>query len=497
MPAKEIKELRQAGKLDEAYAMAKAELEAEPENIWSKRNMSWVFYSQLDTVAYDLPAFQAKIEELKKMYLPETEDMFWENISIVISKAARVISKEVPIDFNKLYLLFDVIKDLPLQKETKWYSVLYSAFHKGMKEFHRYIEFADWWGFENFKPEDYQKDRLPNGKEIMALVEQAYIAYSKHLLSPDIIIEGKGLNKKEVLEFLPKIQQLEEKHPEYQYPPYFHAKLLMAIGDKENVLSTILPFAKKKQNDFWVWEILAEAFPDNPEKEFACYCKALTCYSPEKMLVKLRQKMAEVLISKEFYNEAKTELETIIKTRKENGWRIPAEITNWQSQDWFMNATPNESNLSFYKRYTADAEEILFTDVPEELVFVDFVNSGKGMLNFIATETKFGFLKYDRFLKKVNAGDVLKVRFKQGSKEGLYQLYTAKKIDNPDFRNQFIKEVSGEVRIPEGKNFGFIENVYIHPSVISQRNLQNGLTITSEAVKSFNKERKEWGWKLI
>ena len=34
MPSKEIKELRQAGKLDEAYQMAMAELEAEPENIW-------------------------------------------------------------------------------------------------------------------------------------------------------------------------------------------------------------------------------------------------------------------------------------------------------------------------------------------------------------------------------------------------------------------------------------------------------------------------------
>ena len=29
MPAKEIKELRQAGKLEEAYSMAKAELEAD------------------------------------------------------------------------------------------------------------------------------------------------------------------------------------------------------------------------------------------------------------------------------------------------------------------------------------------------------------------------------------------------------------------------------------------------------------------------------------
>ncbi len=47
MPAKEIKELRQAGKLDEALNLAKAELEAEPDNIWPKRNISWVYYDYL------------------------------------------------------------------------------------------------------------------------------------------------------------------------------------------------------------------------------------------------------------------------------------------------------------------------------------------------------------------------------------------------------------------------------------------------------------------
>ena len=38
MPAKEIKELRQSGKLEEAYVMAKAEIQSEPEDIWSTSN---------------------------------------------------------------------------------------------------------------------------------------------------------------------------------------------------------------------------------------------------------------------------------------------------------------------------------------------------------------------------------------------------------------------------------------------------------------------------
>jgi hypothetical protein len=59
MPAKEIKELRQSGKLEEAYAMAKAELEADLTNIWGKRNLSCVLYVQLDELTSNLDAFIA------------------------------------------------------------------------------------------------------------------------------------------------------------------------------------------------------------------------------------------------------------------------------------------------------------------------------------------------------------------------------------------------------------------------------------------------------
>jgi len=47
MSFKEIKELRQAGKLDEALQMANQALEAEPDNIWNKRAAAWVYYDYL------------------------------------------------------------------------------------------------------------------------------------------------------------------------------------------------------------------------------------------------------------------------------------------------------------------------------------------------------------------------------------------------------------------------------------------------------------------
>ena len=117
------------------------------------------------------------------------------------------------------------------------------------------------------------------------------------------------------------------------------------------MLESLLPFAKKKRNDFWVWEILAEAFSDDNDKVFACYCKALTCKSPEEMLVGLRQKMARILISKKMYNEAKTEIDILVQARTNNDFKIPSEVSNWQATVWYKSANRFKSNLELYNNY--------------------------------------------------------------------------------------------------------------------------------------------------
>jgi len=497
MPAKEIKELRQAGKLEEAYAMAKAELEADLSNIWCKRNLSWVLYAQLDELASNLDAFIGKINEVKELDLPASEEMFFENISIVISKAARVITHEANLDINKIHRLFDSITELSIKRNSKWFSVLFNAMHKGMKESNRYIEFADWWDFKNFRQEDFQKEKMPNGKEVMAIAEQAYIAYAKHLLPQQTQYGEVVFNKEKAENFLPILSQIVDDYPQFQYPAYFKAKLLLALGNKDNMLESLLPFAKKKRNDFWVWQILAEAFSSDEEKVFACYCKALSCKSPEEMLVGLRQKMARMLISRKLYNEARTEIDLLYHARAEHSFKIPTEVTNWQAMDWYKTAVPSKSNFGFYKTYVPIAEALLFSDVPEESVIVEFVNADKKILNFIASETKFGFFKYDRFFSDVKVGDTLKVRFQGGSNEGMHQLYTAVKENDNLFKKQYIKEVSGVVKIPQGKSFGFIEDVFVHPSLVIKLKLTDGMSFVGKAIKSYNHEKSKWTWKLF
>jgi len=53
-----------------------------------------------------------------------------------------------------------------------------------------------------------------------------------------------------------------------------------------------------------------------------------------------------------------------------------------------------------------------------------------------------------------------------------------------------MKEIVGEVKIQEGKSFGFVNNTFIHPTIVSKRKLTNGMQIKAFALKSYNTEKK-------
>jgi hypothetical protein len=500
MPAKEIKELRQSGRLSEAYEMAKAELEAQPDNIWRKRNMSWVLYDflkQNTTAATNFNAFKNYVEHILDLQLPEDEKMLFDQISWQVGKMVFLLLKEQHVDNAKTNILYQYCKQFHLTKPSDAYSFLLKAFHKAFKDGANYIEFADWWDFNNFKTEDYQKDKLPNGKGVMSTAEQAVIAYAKHLL-PHPSFQGEVIfDKEKAVGFLPFLDQFIETHPDYQYPPYFKAKLLLALGDQENMLSALLPFAKKKRNDFWVWDVLSEAFRGDEAKQLACYCKALTCKTSDEFLINIRQKIAHWFISHNMFNEAKTEIDLIVKAREVNEWKIPAEIQDWMARPWYKNATVKKSNFDFYKRHLTVADNLLYSDIPEETVVIDFVNADKKIANFIASEQRFGFFKYDRFIDTLKVGDTVRVRFDGKGSEGRFKLFTLEKSNDESFRSQFIKPVSGEVRIADGKPFGFIQESFIHPSLVKKYNLRNQQSIRGTIIKSYNNEKKSWGWKVF
>lgn len=183
MSFKEIKELRKAGKLDEALKMAIQDIQAEPENIWNKRAIAWVYYDFLKKNAQpeSFDSFKENLIKLKELQLPEDEKMVFDNCAWQIGSLVFGLQKAASIDYGKINSIFEIIKDFHFSKPSEAYSFIYKAFHKGYQNWSKYIEFADWWDFDNFRPEDYLIEEF-EGRKIMAIVEQAYIAYSKKLI---------------------------------------------------------------------------------------------------------------------------------------------------------------------------------------------------------------------------------------------------------------------------------------------------------------------------
>lgn len=499
MSFKVIKELRQAGKLEEALQMANHALEAEPDNIWNKRAAAWVYYDYLkkyaETDSFD--TFKENLNRIKGLGLPEIEKMVFDKCAWQIGSMVFALQKKEFVEYVKINELFEIIKDFHFTKPSEAYSFIYKAFHKGYQNWSEYLEFADWWNFENFRSEDYLKEKFKDNI-IMSIAEQAYIAYSKKLLEGeplDPFGQEKIIDKVKIQSFLPKLDSVIEKHSDYQYPPYFKAKLLLALGSDENILAAFLPFAMQKKNVFWVWELMAEIFDEDKEIQFACYCKALSLKTPEDFVVKTRQAFAAILVDRQMYEAAKTEIEQVAATRKAHNWKLPTQIINWANQDWYKTTSAKKDNKDLYSQHIEYAEEILFKDIPEETIAIEFVNTTKKMASFVKNEKINGFFKYDRHFKSLVIGDVLNVRLKHVN-ENFYQLLTANKApDNASCKA--IKSFSAPLDIKPGNTFGFADGVFVHPQIITRNQLANMQTITGQAILSFNKSKKEWGWKAF
>lgn len=500
MSFKEIKELRQAGKLDEALQMALQALEAEPVNIWNKRATAWVYYDYSKKYAqpdsFDL--FLENLIKIKDLQLPEDEKMVFDNCAWQIGKMVFSLQKAKQVDYGKINELFDIIRKFHFTKPSEAYSFLYKAFHKGYQNWSNYISFADWWNFKNFRSEDYLKEEF-NGKKIMSIAEQAYLAYSKKLLEgkeAEPFEQETAIDKDKIREFLPQLDRIIEEHPEYQYPSYFKAKLLLALGDEENTLSSFLPFAREKRNHFWVWELMAEFFSENEEMRFSCYNKALSLKTPEEYLVRLREKFAGMLLKRQMYNEAKTEIQLVIATRQQKNWRLTSQILLWTGEEWYKSALAKRDNRDFYLQNAKRAEELLYQDNPEEIVAVEFVNRNKKILTFVKNKNKFGIFKYSEHLDNPQIGDLIKVRFNGDGQKGLYKILSARKAET-DLDSEAIREFEGVLRVISPQNFGFVDNVFIEHKLIQENNLTDGQTSRGKAILSFNKRKNEWGWKAV
>lgn len=503
MTIPEIYNLKKAGELDRAYQECSALLHSNPDDRQTRIAMAWCIKSlterYAETTDYNLfLRIFNKYAELKVWELGELlmSNRFAWDIKTLFK---NLESQLADVRFHVANQIFATVQRLQFSKPNKYYTLLLDSFIKlkGPQNEHwsDFDRFMDWWGFDNFTPEDYNPIQLRNGNHIIPIVAQAYSAYYKSIKRR---IENNDFNAEAVNAFIDRLGILHTNHPEYQYTLLHRSKLLLALNRQDEALEAIRPFVRRFQQKSWVWDILSQTTNDAAVK-LSCLCRALSCRDDDSFLAKMRIKAAMVMLQNSFPQNAKLEISKSLATYQRNGWHIPAELQNLTNQEWFRTTPDIDSNADFYNAHLSESENFLFLDSPEVEILISHFNTERRICNFITTDRRRGFFS-TRNLRGIRFGEnsVLKVRFENGVQpDSISTVVSARQItDLTPYENVFFKTISGMLRIRQGNAYGFVNDIYVDPSLIGSQ-LTDGNNVSGTAVITFNRRREEFSWKAI
>ena len=479
-----------AGQVAEAYGLAKADYEVAPQNVWTQREVGWALYYMLknDAEKKERQAFYGHLEELTRLDLltMQTDALIFDN---VLWKLVELI-KQIPIErTDEIESIYTLISKYTFSPSTG-YSVLLKQM-MGFDTWRRLVEFFEWWNIDNLMPEDYQPFKMENGRKVMSLAEQAYIAYSKALLN---------LNDKERIQaFVPKIEKLMEDYPDMMYPGYFCGKLKLAMGaERESALDIIMPFVRKKKTEFWVWQLLYELYRGESDIQLACLLRAVHCKTQETFLGKVRMKLISIYVQRNDYSRAKFHLDQVIRCYMQQGWHLPYEIQNWMKEPWVNNVQSDNSDGIDYKLYT---DAILARGANQSIAIVTYVDYTRKRALIIYAEKKRVNVPLSQLGVKVKEGTLLELQWMLGTDDSIV-VAGAKLADRMALKGiSYIQVIEGKISKRENKQFAFIKkgNVqcYIKPETVQKQQLKDNDYVSILAVLDYNKKKDCWNWTCV
>lgn len=327
------------------------------EEIRSKANPGWLFYKaakEKDKEAKYVEAIE-QYGKAKQYFL--NDENFANSYGWTIYRRLKELTGVTSPHFTDINLLITEYFSLPITRPSLLHSQIMRLAEKlaDFPEFD-FLHFVQKWDLNNLRKEDFE-DTSYQGKEYSGLAEKTLLQIATELL------EKKEYHLLSIL--MPWLDLAIQKYPDNIWLCYKKAKILIETGLADEAEKYLLPVVKEKRKEFWAWEALGSLYSKaDTDLAIACYCKALTCGADEKFLVSTRIDFAELLIKKELFNEARHEIETSVKVREQNGYRIPHDVLRYYTQNWFKQTKATTNNSQLYSNYKEKADELVFGLMP-------------------------------------------------------------------------------------------------------------------------------------
>ena len=478
-----------AGQIQEAYELAKTDLEQFPTDPWVHREVAWAlnYLMKVDADTNNFQSLIAHLDELKTLDLLSipADNILYDNVLFKIAGFVKHHAAPTDVDTPaKLSTLFVKLKEYTFEPSKGYSFLLQSVIKCGT--WAEMADFLDWWNLDNLTQEDYTPFKMENGKQIMSVAERAYIAQSKALL----LLNDLG----RIEEFLPKLDDLMNAHPEMIFSGFFYGKLLLSLGSTpDEALKVIVPFARKKATEFWVWQLLSDVFTNEPDKQLACLLRAVHCRTQEKFLGKVRIKLATLYIQRNMLDYAKFQIDIVTQCFLSQGWHLPYEVECWIHQPWINTVEPCEDSSIDYMSIT---NEILCKGTEEAIAIVTHIDAYSQKATLIFGKQKRMIQKL-RFM--IGAGVVLKINY-ISEPDGRNRLLSTTQTNFPNNLN-YAKVVEGTIKKREDKDFAFLKtnggDFFIAPNVVSRYKLHDNESAKSLIVYDYNRRRETWDWTCI
>lgn len=487
-----ITELRKKGLLNEALSKANSELAQNPNSLATKHELCWVLegfckqYAELGNV----DAFVSVISQIN-MLIPISQEVL---LGKSICWRVRVLADEcnkrrmpMPTVLSKI---FDSVKILRPVK-SKSYSVLFSTFVKYHDTWPRFVEFCNWWNFENFNENDFRATPNNHGKTSISLVERAYVAYAKAIL--------KSNDKNEIIKFSPLMETLSVQHPEMVFANYYNCKLLLAVGgNSDKSLNASVAFTRKRAKDYWAWQLLAESFPNNSDEHLACLLRSFDCKIQDKFAGRLLQQLVSAYISRRNYAQAKRYLGLLMSNRSRQGLEMNYKVKMWSSQPWFATtiaATTDDKTLN----YIAITNKVISSGLPSYTAVVTRVNPTKGTAIIVYGNHERGFFSYrNNSVKPLRVGQLIEIWVDSITDKGFVSVvHTSVCNKLTDDTALWLRKIKGTLRSGKAQNSWSIyadDGMCINVLPQVPINVHIGDRVDAALVLDYNLRSDSWHW---
>jgi hypothetical protein len=330
-PWRQVKELRDAGRCQEALALGTQLRAQDPDDFRLKSQIEWSYFCLVKHAVQEIEQCLAETTPIRRADIECLHTSLREYAKLKPKKPDMVLS-------NLLHQLSKVGRHLD------WY-----------------LEFLAWCGDELFRAEDlkpsvFNDHAIPSWALGTAREAAAWIKARPQ--ASDDRVTAVLLLAQDVYD---KCEDKDKTWLEWDM-----ANLLRRADRNQLAADFLVRVLKRKRTDYWVWAEAARLYyEEQSDLALACYCQALKLGTEPEKLVKVHRELAELLADMGNSAQASLELACVGKIYDQNGWRLKPEIVDLMQVDWYDPTLPAEEPAKFYADHADEALTLCFDEVRE------------------------------------------------------------------------------------------------------------------------------------